>query len=218
MQGLSRLLLGKRAPERPRPQQAGRPGAIATIAAALAIGLATAGPSGCGGKDQPTSAASAADFTKALKGAPPPLRRLYSSGGLQDGGEPAFKRQLSRLRGYPVVVNKWAAWCGPCRFEFPFFQRLVEKRGKQVAFLAVDSRDVRDDAEKFLRRYPVPYPSFFDPDGEVARTFRGDRVSPTTAFYDRSGQLVYTKQGGYDSERAIADDVDRYAVEGARKR
>jgi thiol-disulfide isomerase/thioredoxin len=219
VQGLSRLLLEKRVPERPRPQRAGRSGAIAIAAAALAICLAVAGSTGCGGKDQPGSAASAADFTKALKGAPAPLGKLYSSsGGLEEGGEPAFKRQLGQLRGYPVVVNKWAAWCGPCRFEFPFFQRLVQKRGKQVAFLGVDSRDVRDDAEKFLRRFPVPYPSFFDPDGEVARAFRGDRVSPTTAFYDRSGQLVYTKQGGYDSERAIADDVERYAVGGARKK
>lgn len=219
MQGLSRLLLEKRAPERPQPQLGGRPGAIAIVAAALAIGLAGPALTGCGGKDQPKSAATAADFAQSLKGAPAPLRRVYSSGGrLQDGGAPAFESQLARLRGYPVVVNKWAAWCGPCRFEFPFFQRLVQRRGKQVAFLGVDSRDVRDDAEKFLRRYPVPYPSFFDPDGEVARVFRGDRVAPTTAFYDRSGQLVYTKQGGYDSLRAIADDVERYAVGGARQK
>jgi cytochrome c biogenesis protein CcmG, thiol:disulfide interchange protein DsbE len=183
------------------------------------MGLAVTALPGCGGKDQPRSAATAADFSKALKGAPAPLRSLYSSEGrLLDGGAPAFERQLGRLRGYPVVVNKWAAWCGPCRFEFPFFQRLVQKRGKQVAFLGVDSRDVRDDAERFLRRYPVPYPSFFDADGEVARAFRGDRVSPTTAFYDRSGQLVYTKQGGYDSERALAGDVARYAVGGAREK
>ena len=218
MQGLSRLLLGKRAPERPQPQPASRPGAIAIVAAALAIGLAGAALTGCGGKDQPESAATAADFARALKGAPAPLRRLYSSGGrLQDGGTQAFKRQLAQLRGYPVVVNKWASWCGPCRFEFPFFQRLVRGAASRSPSWASTRATCATDAEKFLRRYPVPYPSFFDPDGEVARAFRGDRVAPTTAFYDRSGQLVYTKQGGYDSERAIADDVERYAVGGARQ-
>jgi thiol-disulfide isomerase/thioredoxin len=207
VQGLSRLLLEKGARDRPR-----------ALLPALLIALALAGLAGCGG-DQPESAATADDFARALRGAPPPLEKLYSSGGgLVDGGAPAFRRQLDELRGYPAVVNKWAAWCGPCRFEFPFFQRLVQKHGKRVAFLAVDSRDVRDDAKKFLRRFPVPYPSFYDPDGEVARVFRGDRVAPTTAFYDSSGELVYTKQGGYDSERALAADIERYAIGGARQR
>lgn len=37
----------------------------------------------------------------------------------------AFKARLEALRGHPVVVNQWASWCGPCRYEFPFFQKLA---------------------------------------------------------------------------------------------
>jgi cytochrome c biogenesis protein CcmG, thiol:disulfide interchange protein DsbE len=110
-----------------------------------------------------------------------------------------------------VVVNKWASWCGPCRFEFPFFQRLARRHGKRIAFLGVDSRDSRADARRFLREFPVPYPSFFDPKGKVAAHFRGDRVFPTTAFYDSKGRLVFTKQGGYASQAAIAKDIASYA-------
>jgi cytochrome c biogenesis protein CcmG/thiol:disulfide interchange protein DsbE len=182
------------------------------ISALAAIAVAALG--GCGG-DQPRSAASAAELEAALKGAPPALERLYSRPGeVVDGGTAAFRRQLEELRGYPVVVNKWASWCHPCRAEFPLFQRVAAANGKQVAFLAVDSLDSKDGARRFLERYPVPYPSYFDPDGKIARLFRGDRVSPTTAFYDRRGDLVLTKQGQYRSARALAADVARYARRG----
>ena len=176
--------------------------AAATIVAVLA---------GCG-STQPKSAATAADFKHALAGAPPALAALYGAPGrVLDGGPSAFKRQIAKLRGHPVVVNKWASWCGPCRFEFPFFQKQVTKRGKSVAFLAVDGEDSKDGAHSFLTKYPVPYPSFFDPHSDIARLFHGDRAFPTTAFYDRGGGIVYVKQGGYASEDSLARDISRYA-------
>ena len=76
------------------------------------------------------------------------------------------------LRGYPVVVNVWASWCGPCRFEFPHFQRAAAAYGKRVAFLGIDSQDSDDAAATFLREEPVPYPSYTDPDEEIADEHR----------------------------------------------
>lgn len=178
---------------------------------ALAAVLAVSTVAGCG-RAQPKSAATKSDFETALAGAPRPLEKLYARGDeILDGGVEAYQAQLRALRGYPVVVNKWASWCAPCRFEFPFFQRLVRRYGKRIAFLAIDSRDSKDDARRFLAKFPVPYPSFFDSDGKIARSFRGDRVSPETAFYDSKGELVYTKPGGYASQSAIVQDIKRYA-------
>jgi cytochrome c biogenesis protein CcmG/thiol:disulfide interchange protein DsbE len=172
---------------------------------------------GCG-SDDPRSAATQADFERALAGAPAPLARLYRRpAALVGGGTEAFRRQLADLRGYPVVVNKWASWCGPCRHEFPFFQRQVIKRGKQVAFLAVNSEDAREPAERFLKEIPVPYPSFIDPDSDIARLLGLERNFPITTFYDRRGEQIYTKPGGYASEAALADDVREYAIAAARK-
>ncbi len=128
-----------------------------------------------------------------------------------DGGPTAFRRRLGSLRGYPVVVNQWASWCGPCRYEFPFFQRLA-RRG--VAFLGVDSKDGRSDAIAFLKQLPVPYPSYFDPDASIARLFRGGLAWPTTAFYGRTGRLLYVHLGAYASEAKLDADIQRYAVHG----
>jgi cytochrome c biogenesis protein CcmG/thiol:disulfide interchange protein DsbE len=172
---------------------------------------------GCGA-DEPRSAATKADFEQALAGAPAPLARLYRRpAALVGGGTDAFRRQLADLRGYPVVVNKWASWCGPCRHEFPFFQQQVMKRGKRVAFFAVNSEDAREPAEKFLEEIPVPYPSFLDPDSDIAKLLGLERNFPITTFYDRRGEQIYTKPGGYASEAALADDVREYAIAAARR-
>jgi len=147
-----------------------------------------------------------------LEGAPEPLAKLHSQAGrLLDGGAAAFKRRLKDLRGYPVVVNKWASWCPPCRFEFPFFQKLSTKLGREVAFIGVDSDDNEGDAKDFLADYPVPYPSYKDPKLEVAAVFNGVQAFPTTAFYDPKGELAFVHQGGYASEEKLAEDIERYA-------
>jgi cytochrome c biogenesis protein CcmG, thiol:disulfide interchange protein DsbE len=187
-----------------------------TAALACALALVAVG-AGCG-EDDPPSAATRADFEQALDGAPGPLARLYRTpAALVEGGTEAFRRQLADLRGYPVVVNKWASWCGPCRHEFPFFQRQVLKRGTRVAFLAVNSEDAREPAQKFLEEFPVPYPSFLDPDSDIAQLLGLERNFPITTFYDRRGERIYVKPGGYASEDALADDVREYAIAGARK-
>lgn len=153
----------------------------------------------------------AVDYDAALADAPPALARLYAQGdALLSGGRAAFERQIEELEGYPVVVNVWASWCGPCRYEFPFFQSQAAKRGTEVAFLGVDSDDAEAAAETFLEELPLPYPSFSDPDREIFRAVEASNF-PSTAFFDREGELVYTHIGTYPDEAALAADIDRHA-------
>jgi cytochrome c biogenesis protein CcmG, thiol:disulfide interchange protein DsbE len=182
---------------------------IARAGAATAlIGLVL---SGCGSSSD-GGAAPPPRYGPALAGAPPPLARLYEDGNrLLPGGLEAFEHRLSDLRGHPVVVSKWASWCGPCREEFPWFQGLSARLGKRIAFVGVDSRDASEAARTFLEEFPVPYPSYMDPDEEIARAINATAGFPGTAFYDRSGGLAYVRQGQYPSEAALAADIRRYA-------
>jgi cytochrome c biogenesis protein CcmG/thiol:disulfide interchange protein DsbE len=169
---------------------------------------------GACGSDEPRSAApkDPGARQRSVAGAPPPLARLHRQANrLLGGGAAAFEKRLGELRGYPVVVNKWASWCPPCRAEFPFFQRQAVKRARKVAFLGVDSNDNDADARRFLREFPVTYPSYTDPKLEVAAVFKAVQAFPTTAFYDRRGELAFVHQGGYASERRLAQDIERYA-------
>jgi cytochrome c biogenesis protein CcmG/thiol:disulfide interchange protein DsbE len=181
------------------------------LAVVLAIGLSQAGN---GGSDTPKSAAPAASqAAKKLAGAPAPLSKLHAQAGqLLAGGPDAYKARIADLRGYPIVVNKWASWCGPCRAEFPDFQRSSVKYGKRVAFMGVDGNDNRDDARRFLAQYPVTYPSYEDPSNTVAQVFNGVAAFPTTVFYDRTGKLSYIHQGQYLSGAKLEQDIERYAL------
>ncbi len=129
-----------------------------------------------------------------------------------DGGVDAFRRRLGALRGHPVVVNQWASWCGPCRFEFPFFAELARRYESRVGFLGVNSQDERKAASRFLKEFPVPFPHYWDPDAKVARVFRGGQSWPTTAFYDASGKLAFTHQGGYASLEKLDEDIREHAL------
>jgi cytochrome c biogenesis protein CcmG, thiol:disulfide interchange protein DsbE len=167
---------------------------------------------GCGGAEPKSASPGPIATKRALAGAPAPLAALHRQGGeLLGGGADAFKGRLKQLHGYPVVVNKWASWCPPCRGEFPFFQRQALKRGRKIAFVGVDSNDNDSDAASFLKRFPVPYPSYKDPDLKVAAVFNGTAAFPTTAFYDSKGGLAFVHQGAYASEAKLEQDVERYA-------
>ena len=178
------------------------------LAAAL---LLLGGFSGCGEDEQPSAEL---NYQEELGDAPPPLAAVYDQPNeLIDGGVNAYRDQLDELQGYPVIVNKWASWCGPCRFEFPSFQRLSARFGERVAFLGVNSDDSEDAAATFLEEYPVPYPSFNDPDQKIAEEMTATLGFPSTAFYDRDGELVYLKQGPYASDEEFVADIRRYALE-----
>jgi cytochrome c biogenesis protein CcmG/thiol:disulfide interchange protein DsbE len=133
---------------------------------------------------------------------------------LLDGGVRAFEARIAALKGYPVVVNVWASWCGPCRTEFPSYQQAGAKYGKRVAFIGVDRQDSDEFAREFLEEKPVPYPSYRDPDEAIADSIGAGVGIPDTAFYSRDGKLVFLKQGPYTSEGDLNADIERYALGG----
>lgn len=183
----------------------------AALSALLALLAVAVGAAGCGSGGPADNRSSAAKDRRALAGSPPPLAGLHRQANrLLGGGPKAFKARLRKLRGYPVVINKWASWCGPCRREFPFFQRQARKRGKRIAFIGINSKDSRGSARAFLRRFPVSFPSYRDPDLEVAALVEASFAFPTTVFLDRRGRQIAAHPGGYNSEAALEEDIERY--------
>ncbi len=61
------------------------------------------------------------------------------------------KTKLSDLKGKYVYIDLWATWCGPCRAEIPFLQKIEEKyHGKNIEFVSI-SIDKAKDNEKWKK-------------------------------------------------------------------
>jgi protein SCO1 len=158
------------------------------------------------------TAPSAADARRVLAGSPGSLAALHTQAGqLITSG--TLSERLRSLRGYPVVLNAWAAWCPPCREEFPLLAAASAQYGRRVAFLGADTNDSAGDARSFLARHPVSYPSY-----PVASTDLSSLAVlegfPTTIFIDRAGKVAFVHTGQYQSEAALDNDIQRYALGG----
>ena len=59
--------------------------------------------------------------------------------------------KLEDFKGKYVYIDVWATWCGPCRQEIPFLQKVEEKyHGKNIEFVSL-SIDTKKDYEKWKK-------------------------------------------------------------------
>ncbi len=185
-------------------------GALA-IAALLAVGLVQL--AGSSSPSTATAQLTPAQMRARLAGSPAPLAALHAQANkLLGGGGAALRARLHALQGWPVVVNKWASTCQPCREEFGAFQRAATNLGRRVAFIGIDSGDIpRGNGLEFLRSFPVSYPSYYDPSGQTGVEVTDSAFIPVTVFYNRRGEK-YIRQGAYPSTAKLDRDVERYAL------
>jgi cytochrome c biogenesis protein CcmG, thiol:disulfide interchange protein DsbE len=184
---------------------------LLAVVVAVIVGLSQAGPN----KKPKSHAPAAEEVARAFRGSPAPLAALHAQANrlITASGEKTVRARIRALRGYPIVINKWGSWCGPCRYEFPFLQEMAVRYGKRVAFLGLNSEDADDDARRWLRKFPVTYPSYSDPQAAIGQALGIARqANPSTLFLDRRGQMSFQHQGAYAKEADLEDDIRRYAL------
>ena len=97
---------------------------------------------------------------------------------------------LADLDGKVVVLNFWASWCPPCRFEMPDFEAAwKEYRDEGVVFVGIAVSDSEEDARSFAEETGVTYPIGLDGEGVTSVAYEVTSL-PTTVFIDREGRIA----------------------------
>ncbi|MEX2125002.1 MAG: TlpA disulfide reductase family protein [Woeseia sp.] len=145
---------------------------------------------------------------------------LHAGAAAEDGAQ---SLDLSAYRGKVVVVDFWASWCAPCRRSFPWLDSMHRKYGEDgLVVIGINEDNAAEDAEAFLKAFPVSFAIVADRDGELAREF--DLLAmPSSYVFGRDGELAArhlgfktTKQDAYEAvlrrllEPAMAASKNEY--------
>jgi thiol-disulfide isomerase/thioredoxin len=97
-----------------------------------------------------------------------------------------------------ILLNFWATWCPPCRFEMPSFQQLHETfRDRPFSVVAINLQENRDQIRSFVDSMDLTFPILLDREGTVANRFYVTGV-PETWLIAPGGRPVAKMNGSRD--------------------
>jgi thiol-disulfide isomerase/thioredoxin len=110
--------------------------------------------------------------------------------------------RIDDWKGAVRIVNFWATWCAPCRYELPVLSAARKQwhaRGVEVIGVAVDQAS---DVQAFLGAAGTGYPVLIaEKEGQALMRTSGNAYAslPFTVLIDRNGVIVHRHQGIVDA-------------------
>ena len=104
--------------------------------------------------------------------------------------------KLSDFKGQVVVLNVWATWCAPCRFEMPTLAKLQEHyagKGVKVLPLSVDTEEKFADVKSFMD-VQQPLEVYADQEFQAPSKYNITGM-PGTLILDKQGRQVARLDG-----------------------
>jgi len=131
---------------------------------------------------------------------------LEVTGTLLDGT--AVK--LTDYVGQPLMINFWATWCPPCRFEMPWLQKAYDAhKAEGLVILAVNAGErvppsmAADTAKSFFDQMGLTFPALMPDDPYAAQAAYQVFGLPSSYFVTREGIIAEVVTGMFPSEAAF---------------
>tara|TARA_B100001013_G_scaffold290731_1_gene190596 strand:+ start:81 stop:602 length:522 start_codon:yes stop_codon:yes gene_type:complete len=119
--------------------------------------------------------------------------------------------KISDLKGKVILLNFWASWCPPCRWEMPYFEKAwKEYKDQDVVFIGISQDLDVNDAKDFADSTGVTYYLGLDPGNKLSIDL--DIIElPTTIILDKNGNVTrrFTKSIGEKLLNRILNQVIR---------
>jgi len=115
---------------------------------------------------------------------------------------------LAAFRGKVILLDFWATWCGPCKYEIPAFVELQTKyrdKGFQVLGISVD--DPVSKLKAFAAQYKMNYPVLVGLDREDVQDAFGPIWGIPTTFLISKDAKICKKHSGIATKEQFEREV-----------
>ena len=116
------------------------------------------------------------------------------------------KVALQSLQGKVVLINFWATDCPGCVVEMPQLVQTYKKyqsHGLEVYAVAM-AYDPPNYVMAYAKNNGLPFPVALDPQGQLAKAFKGVQLIPTTFVIDKQGKILQQTVGVLDFNKLHA--------------
>ncbi len=94
-----------------------------------------------------------------------------------------------------LLINNWATWCPPCKYEMPTLEKYYQEHAKQgFLLIGIEAGDPASDVAKFVKEYGISFPVLLDPDSKSMEAFGNDSL-PSSYVIDHNGNVVLAWTG-----------------------
>lgn len=115
--------------------------------------------------------------------------------------------KLSDFRGKRVILNFWATWCGPCRYEMPILQSCASELDKSdIRIIAICTQDSTQNVSNYIKSNRLSFIIPLDTPGKVAGIY-GVSGLPTTFLIDSDGVITSIKIGPFISQDELEEKI-----------
>jgi thiol-disulfide isomerase/thioredoxin len=115
---------------------------------------------------------------------------------------------LADYKGKVVVLDFWATWCEPCRFEIPELVEMQNKYAKQgFSVIGISMGDDSGSVVQFYKEFKMNYPVAVGNE-RIGELYGGIFGLPTTFLIGRDGR-IYAMHSGATSPAVIEDEVQQ---------